>query len=60
MIELMSRLTSVLPRDVAAVIAQQLLTLVESSSKAKGLGLLIAVLVAVYGGTTVRPRSSPR
>lgn len=48
---LMSRLTAVLPRDVAAVIAQQLLTLVESSSKAKGVGLLIAIAVATYGGT---------
>ena len=50
-INLMSSLTSVLPTDVASLIAQQLLTVVESSSKAKGLGLLIAVLVAIYGGT---------
>jgi membrane protein len=50
-IELMDKLTSVLPTDVASIIAQQLLTVVESSSKAKGLGLLIAVLVAIYGGT---------
>lgn len=50
-IELMSGLTSVLPTDVASIIAQQLLTVVQSSSKAKGLGLLIAVLVAIYGGT---------
>ena len=47
----MTGLTSVLPPDVASLIAQQLLTVVESSSKAKGLGLLIAVLVAIYGGT---------
>jgi membrane protein len=50
-VNLMSSLTSVLPTDVASLIAQQLLTVVESSSKAKGLGLLIAVLVAFYGGT---------
>ena len=50
-IELMSGLTSVLPTDVASIIAQQLLTVVQSSSKAKGLGLLIAVLVAIYGGS---------
>lgn len=48
---LMSSLTSVLPADVASLIAQQLLTVVESSAKAKGLGLLIAILVAIYGGT---------
>ena len=47
----MSSLTSVLPSDVASLIAQQLLTVVESSAKAKGLGLLVAVLVAIYGGT---------
>jgi membrane protein len=50
-IDLMSSLTSVLPTDVASIIAQQLLTVVESSAKAKGLGLLIAILVAIYGGT---------
>src|SRR5690348_5047488 len=50
-IELMDRLTSDLPTDVASIIAQQLLTIVESSSNAKGLGLLIAILVAIYGGT---------
>ncbi len=50
-IELMANLTSLLPSDIASIIAQQLLTVVASSAKTKGLGLLIAVLVAIYGGT---------
>lgn len=50
-IVLMSRLTSVLPTDVASIIAQQLLTLIDSSSKSKGVGIAIAALVAIYGGT---------
>lgn len=50
-IDLMANLTSLLPSDIASIIAQQLLTVVASSAKTKGLGLLIAVLVAIYGGT---------
>ena len=50
-IELMQTLTAVLPGDVAAIIAQQLLTVVESSAKTKGIGVVIAALVAIYGGT---------
>ncbi|HSQ99291.1 MAG TPA: YihY/virulence factor BrkB family protein [Sphingomicrobium sp.] len=50
-IVLMANLTSLLPSDIASIIAQQLLTVVASSAKTKGLGLLIAVLVAIYGGT---------
>jgi membrane protein len=50
-IEQMQTLTTVLPADVATIIAQQLLTVVESSTKAKGVGVLIAALVAIYGGT---------
>ena len=51
MIEQMRRLTAILPADVATIIAQQLLTVIESSAKAKGLGLVIAALIAIYGGT---------
>ena len=47
----MRRLTAVLPSDVASIIAQQLLTVVQSSGKTKGLGVLVAFLVATYGGT---------
>jgi membrane protein len=50
-IEQMGTLTAVLPADVATIIAQQLLTVVESSTKAKGVGVVIAALVAIYGGT---------
>jgi membrane protein len=50
-IKLMAALTAVLPTDVAAVIGDQLMTAVESSQKAKGLGMLLAFLVATYGGT---------
>jgi membrane protein len=50
-VEQMRTLTAVLPGDVTTIITQQLLTVVESSDKSKGLGLLIAVLVAIYGGT---------
>jgi membrane protein len=44
-------LTAILPTDVAALIADQLMTAVQSSEGQKGLGLLIAFLVALYGGT---------
>jgi len=47
----MHSLTSVLPRDVAAVIGDQLMTAVKSSEGTKGLGIALAFLVAVYGGT---------
>lgn len=50
-IEQMRTLTAILPADVTTIITGQLLTVVESSAKAKGLGLLIAVAVAIYGGT---------
>ncbi|HEX5238836.1 MAG TPA: YihY/virulence factor BrkB family protein [Sphingomicrobium sp.] len=44
-------LTAVLPTDVALLIGQQLMTAVKSSQSTKGLGILIAFLVAIYGGT---------
>ena len=47
----MRALTTVLPNDVAALIGQQLMTAVHSSQGSKGLGILLAVSVAVYGGT---------
>lgn len=50
-IEQMAQLTAVLPADVALIIGDQLLTVVHSSASAKGLGLVIAILVAIYGGT---------
>ncbi len=50
-IEHMRALTAVLPTDVAVVIGDQLMTAVQASQKTKGLGILIAFLVATYGGT---------
>lgn len=47
----MRTLTSILPADVVALIGNQLLTSVQSSQTTKGLAILLAVAVAVYGGT---------
>src|SRR5206468_751754 len=44
-------LTAVLPTDVAVLIGDQLMTAVKSSEGVKGFGILLAFLVAVYGGT---------
>ena len=50
-IEHMRALTAVLPTDVAFVIGDQLMNAVQASQKTKGLGILLAFLVATYGGT---------
>jgi len=50
-IEQMRTLTAILPADVVALIGNQLLTAVHSSQQTKGLGILVAVAVAIYGGT---------
>ena len=50
-VEHMRALTAVLPTDVAFIIGDQLMTAVKASEKTKGLGILIAFLVATYGGT---------
>jgi membrane protein len=50
-IDHMRALTAILPSDVATVIGDQLMTAVKSSQGTKGIGILIAFLVAVYGGT---------
>ena len=47
----MRALTVVLPSDVAFIIGDQLMNAVRASQKAKGLGILLAFLVAIYGGT---------
>ncbi len=51
MIEHVRALTGVLPTDVAILIGDQLMTAVKSSEGTKGLGILLAFLVATYGGT---------
>lgn len=50
-IEHMRVLTGILPSDVAMIIGNQLLTAVHASQGSKGIGIVIAFLVAVYGGT---------
>jgi len=50
-IEHMQALTAVLPTDVAVLIGQQLMTAVKSSESTKGFGIILAFLVAIYGGT---------
>lgn len=47
----MQALTGVLPGDVALLIGQQLMTSVQASEGSRGLGILLAVIVAIYGGT---------
>ncbi len=50
-IEHMRALTAVLPTDVAQIIGDQLMTAVKASEGMKGLGILLAFVVAIYGGT---------
>src|SRR3954470_1559383 len=50
-IEHVNALTAVLPTDVAFVIGDQLMTAVQASQKTKGLGIVLAFIVATYGGT---------
>jgi membrane protein len=50
-IEHVRALTAVLPTQVAVLIGDQLMTAVKSSEGTKGFGILLAFLVAIYGGT---------
>jgi membrane protein len=45
----MKSLTSVLPGDVAKLIGDQLISIVHTSASKKGLGLLVALAVALWG-----------
>jgi membrane protein len=44
-------MTLILPPDVAALIADQLIAAVKTTKETKGAGILVALLVALYGGT---------
>lgn len=44
-------MTIVLPPDVASLISDQLIAAVKSTKETKGLGVIVALLVALYGGT---------
>ena len=45
----MKSLTSVLPGDVAKLIGDQLMSIVQTSASKKGLGLIVALAVALWG-----------
>jgi membrane protein len=49
-IDHMRALTNVLPTDVAFIIGDQLMNAVKASQKAKGFAIVLAFLVATYGG----------
>lgn len=44
-------LTTILPPDVARLIAEQLIAAVKATRETKGIGIVVALLVALYGGT---------
>lgn len=44
-------ITTILPPDVATLIADQLIAAVQVAKQTKGVGVLVAILVALYGGT---------
>src|SRR5688572_14019384 len=50
LVDTMRTLTRILPTDVAALIGDQLVQAMKSSEGGKGFGLLIAFVVALYGG----------
>lgn len=50
-VEHMHVLTDVLPPEVALLIAEQALNAVTTSEATKGVGLLVALVAALYGGT---------
>ncbi len=47
----MQALTNILPNNVAAFIGEQLLSSVEAAKQTKGLGILVALAFAFYGGS---------
>jgi membrane protein len=50
-IEHVRSLTAVLPNDIALLIGQQLMNAVQTSEGTKGFGIVLALAVALYGGT---------
>ena len=51
LVDTMQTLTAILPPDVAVLIRDQLVQAMKSSEGQKGLGIAVAFLVALYGGT---------
>ena len=56
----MRAIISVVPKDAAKLILDQLISLVTTASTKKGIGLLVALLVAIYGATRASGASSRR
>ena len=50
-IRTMQALTAILPSDIAILVGQQLMTAVEASEGTKGLAILAALGIALYGGS---------
>ena len=44
-------ITTILPPDVSMLIAEQLIAAVKTTQETRGAGILVALLVALYGGT---------
>jgi membrane protein len=44
-------MTAILPPDVAQLIADQLVAAIKTTKETRGLGILVALVVALYGGT---------
>jgi membrane protein len=44
-------ITTILPPDVSALIADQLIVAVQTTRETRGVGIIVALLVALYGGT---------
>jgi len=44
-------ITAILPPDVAQLIADQLIAAVKTTKETRGLGIIVALIVALYGGT---------
>jgi len=44
-------ITTILPPDVAKLIADQLVAAIKTTKETRGLGIIVALLVALYGGT---------
>jgi membrane protein len=51
LVETMRTLTAILPNDVAALIGDQLVQAMKSSQGQKGVGIVLAFAIALYGGT---------
>ena len=49
----MRALTSVMPADAAGIVGEQLKSIVETAGSKKGIGLIIAIALSLYGATKI-------